>query len=129
MKKLLTLFALVCLTGLCSTGHVFAQSESLIPALDFYVIRDVHYASINGEGHTNVTVELKSTALFHFLGVKVIVRDKETGKKIYAKRFWKSFLYVFPDRSIHVERGNEGTQVSLHLSDGRWELGLNKKGG
>lgn len=61
-------------------------------------------------------------------GVKVTVTD-ENGKKIYKKRFSKSYLYVFPSKTIQVGKGNAIIQVGLYKNrDGEWEAIIREKG-
>ena len=125
MKKLLVLFVFV-----FSIISAFAQSESVKPTFGVNLERVVSYASINGETHTNLTVELRAAELGDpFVeGVRVIVTDNETGKKIYEKRFWKSYLYAFSDGTIEVGKGNALTQISLYKSKGDWIMNLREKG-
>lgn len=40
----------------------------------------------------------------------------KTGKKLYSKRFSKSYLYTFSDGTIQVGKGNALTQLTLFKS-------------
>ena len=57
-------------------------------------------------------------------------KDNNTGKKIYRKRFSKSYLYVFSDGTIEVGKGNALTQIILFkYKDGSgWGMILKERG-
>jgi hypothetical protein len=78
----------------------------------------------------NVTIELKAAEITDLFteGVKVTVTD-ENGKKIYKKRFSKSYLYAFLSGTIQVGKGNAITQVALYRNKGgEWEAIIKEKG-
>lgn len=119
MKKVIIIF-LVFFYAIVS----FAQSESAKPTfgvkLNFGVKldREVAVAKIEKETYQDVIVELRSADLGDLFteGVKIIVKDAKTGKKLYSKRFSKSFLYAFSDGTIQVGKGNALTQLTLFKS-------------
>lgn len=94
--------------------------------------REVAFAIIEKEFYQDVIVELKSADLGDLFteGVKITVIDTKTGKKIYKKRFAKSYLYAFSDGTINVGKGNALTQLILFKSeeyDG-WLMNIREKG-
>lgn len=110
----------------------FAQSESAKPTFGVKLDREVVYAIIEKETHKDVIVELKSAELGDLFveGVKIIVKDAKTGKKIYNKRFSKSYLYAFSDGTIQVGKGNALTQLTLYKSKeyNVWLMEIRKNG-
>lgn len=64
-------------------------------------------AAIEQNNYLDVIVKFKAAELGDYFtnGVKVVVVDNNTGKKIYRKRFSKSYLYVFSDGTIEVGKG------------------------
>ncbi len=106
----------------------FAQSESVNPTFGVKLDREVAFAIIEKESHKDIIVELKSRNSFE--GVKVIVKDAKTGKKIYKKRFSKSYLYAFSDGTIQVGKGKALTQLILCKSKeyGVWLMEIRKNG-
>ena len=116
---------------LCSIV-TFAQSESAKPTFGVELDREVALAIIEKETFKDVVVELKSADLGDLFieGVKITVKDAKTGKRIYKKRFSKSYLYAFSDGTIQVGRGNALTQLILYKSKEYdvWLLEIRKKG-
>mgnify|MGYP006992280828 CR=1 FL=1 len=116
---------------LCSI-MTFAQSESVKPTFGVELDREVAFAIIEKETFKDVIVELKSADLGDLFvdGVKIIVKDAKTGKRLYKKRFSKSYLYAFSDGSIQVGKGNALTQVILYKSKEYdvWLMEIRKKG-
>ena len=116
---------------LCSIV-VFAQSESAKPTFGVELDREVALAVIEKETFKDVIVELKSADLGDLFaeGVKITVKDAKTGKRIYKKRFSKSYLYAFSDGTIQVGKGNALTQLILYKSKEYdvWLLEIRKKG-
>ncbi|MGJ1082129.1 hypothetical protein ACR77Z_15610 [Bacteroides fragilis] len=110
MKKAIITF----LFFLCSIV-TFAQSESAKPTFGVELDREVAIAIIEKETYKDVVVELKSADLGDLFvdGVKITVKDAKTGKRIYKKRFSKSYLYAFSDGTIQVGKGNALTQLIL----------------
>ena len=112
------------------TAISFAQ-ESVKPSHGVEMERPVAVALINGKLYYDVTVELSSADSVNMFvdGVKVTVKD-ENGKKIYKKRFSKSYLYAFSDGMIAIGRGNAVTNMLLQKdSDTRkWYMELREKG-
>lgn len=110
----------------------FAQSESAKPTFGVKLDREVAYAIIEKETRKDVIVELKSAELGDLFveGVKIIVKDAKTGKKIYNKRFSKSYLYAFSDGTIQVGKGNVLTQLTLYKSKeyNVWLMEIRKNG-
>ncbi|WP_455762051.1 hypothetical protein [Phocaeicola coprophilus] len=110
----------------------FAQSESAKPTFGVKLDREVAYAIIEKETHKDVIVELKSAEFGDLFveGVKIIVKDAKTGKKIYNKRFSKSYLYAFSDGTIQVGKGNALTQLTLYKSKeyNVWLMEIRKNG-
>ena len=102
MKKAIITF----LFFLCSI-MTFAQSESAKPTFGVELDREVAIAIIEKETYKDVVVELKSADLGDLFvdGVKITVKDAKTGKRIYKKRFSKSYLYAFSDGTIQVGKG------------------------
>ena len=113
MKKAIITF----LFFLCSIV-TFAQSESAKPTFGVELDREVAIAIIEKETYKDVVVELKSADLGDLFvdGVKITVKDAKTGKRIYKKRFSKSYLYAFSDGTIQVGKGNALTQLILYKS-------------
>ena len=120
---------LVTLLFALSTISLFAQSESVKPTQGVTIEREVSFANINNKEYSNIIVEIKAAELGDAFadGVRVIIRDS-TGKRIYRKRFPKSYLYAFSDGTIQVGKGNALTQLSLYKSNGRWLMNLKEKG-
>lgn len=116
---------------LCSIV-TFAQSESAKPTFGVELDREVALAIIEKETFKDVIVELKSADLGDLFvdGVKITVKDAKTGKRIYKKRFSKSYLYAFSDGTIQVGKGNALTQLILYKSKEYdvWLLEIRKKG-
>ena len=127
MKKAIITF----LYFLCSI-MTFAQSESAKPTFGVELDREVAIAIIEKETYKDVVVELKSADLGDLFvdGVKITVKDAKTGKRIYKKRFSKSYLYAFSDGTIQVGKGNALTQLILYKSKEYdvWLLEIRKKG-
>ena len=129
MKKAIITF----LFFLCSIV-TFAQSETVSPTFGVELDRELVYANIEGEDYQNVVVEIKAADLGDIFerGVRVIVKDAKTGKRIYKKRFSKSYLYADPvGRGFLVGKGNAITQVFIgrSLSDNReWVMTIREKG-
>ena len=127
MKKAIITF----LFFLCSIV-TFAQSESAKPTFGLELDREVAIAIIEKETYKDVVVELKSADLGDLFvdGVKITVKDAKTGKRIYKKRFSKSYLYAFSDGTIQVGKGNALTQLILYKSKEYdvWLLEIRKKG-
>lgn len=100
------------------------------PTYGIELDREVEMAVIEGETYWNVVIELKSDDDFSS-GVKVLVKDSMTGKKVYKKKFKKSYLYVFPDNgSVIVGVGEALTQVLIGKPDetGPWLAKIREKG-
>lgn len=116
---------------LCSIV-TFAQSESAKPTFGVELDREVALAVIEKETFKDVIVELKSADLGDLFvdGVKITIKDAKTGKRIYKKRFSKSYLYAFSDGTIQVGKGNALTQLILYKSKEYdvWLLEIRKKG-
>lgn len=109
----------------------FAQSESVEPTYGVVLDREVAIATIEKEKYEDVIVELNSADLGDFFtGVKIIITDTKTGKKIYKKRFSNSYLYAFSDGTIQVGKGNALTQLTLYKSKeyGVWLMKVREKG-
>lgn len=111
---------------------VFAQSESAKPTFGVELDREVAFAIIEKETYKDVVVELKSADFGDFFveGVKITVKDAKTGKRIYKKRFSKSYLYAFSNGTINVGIGNALTQLILIKSKEHdvWLLEIREKG-
>ena len=108
----------------------FAQSESVKPTYGVVLDREVAIATIEKEKYEDVIVELNSADLGDFFtGVKIIITDTKTGKKIYTKRFSNSYLYAFSDGTIQVGKGNALTQLTLYKSKeyGVWLMKVREK--
>jgi len=127
MKQIISTF--VCLLFAISS---FAQSESAKPTFGVELEREVSFAIIEKETYRNVIVNLKSADFGDLFveGVKITVTDAETGKKIYKKRFSKSYLYAFSEGTIQVGKGNALTQLILSKSkyDSKWIMEIKEKG-
>ena len=127
MKKAIITF----LFFLCSIV-TFAQSETAKPTFGVELDREVAIAIIEKETYKDVVVELKSADLGDLFvdGVKITVKDAKTGKRIYKKRFSKSYLYAFSDGTIQVGKGNALTQLTLYKSKeyNVWLLEIREKG-
>ena len=100
------------------------------PVYGIELDREVEMAIIEGETYWNVVIELKSDDDFSS-GVKILVKDSMTGKKIYKKKFKKSYLYVFtPEGTVVVGVGDALTQVIIGKSNetGSWLAKIREKG-
>ena len=110
----------------------FAQSETVSPTFGVELDRELVYANIEGEDYQNVVVEIKAADLGDIFerGVRVIVKDAKTGKRIYKKRFSKSYLYAFSDGSLVVGKGNALTQLVLYKANiyGEYRMRIREKG-
>ena len=128
MKKVFVVFLFI-----FSTVSTFAQSEgeSVKPIGGITLYRNVSLAAIQNN-YLDVIVKFKAAELGDYFtnGVKVVVVDNNTGKKIYRKRFSKSYLYVFSDGTIEVGKGNALTQIILFkYKDGSgWGMILKERG-
>ena len=128
MKKVFVVFLFI-----FSTVSTFAQSEgeSVKPIGGITLYRNVSLAAIEQNNYLDVIVKFKAAELGDYFtnGVKVVVVDNNTGKKIYRKRFSKSYLYVFSD-TIEVGKGNALTQIILFkYKDGSgWGMILKERG-
>ena len=89
-------------------------------------------AKIEKEPYQDVIVELRSADLGDLFteGVKIIVKDAKTGKKLYSKRFSKLNLYAFSDGTIQLGKGNALTQLTLFKSKeySVWLMEIRKNG-
>ena len=125
MKKVFVVFLFI-----FSTVSTFAQSEgeSVKPIGGITLYRNVSLAAIEQNNYLDVIVKFKAAELGDYFtnGVKVVV----VGKKIYRKRFSKSYLYVFSDGTIEVGKGNALTQIILFkYKDGSgWGMILKERG-
>lgn len=128
MKKVFVVFLFI-----FSTVSTFAQSEgeSVKPIGGITLYRNVSLAAIEQNNYLDVIVKFKAAELGDYFtnGVKVVVVNN-TGKKIYRKRFSKSYLYVFSDGTIEVGKGNALTQIILFkYKDGSgWGMILKERG-
>lgn len=127
MKKFFTVF-LIALLSLCAYGQ-----ESAKPSFGVKIERDVDLALIEGKTYSNVIVEIDAASISDMFkeGVKITVKDGENPKKkIYKKRFSKSYLYGFSDGTIEVGKGNVLTQLTLFKSKdtGSWLMEIKEKG-
>ena len=100
-----------------------ANSESVRPTFDVELDRRVFRAKIEDKIYFDVVVKLKAS-----VGVKVIVKDAKTGKKVYKKRFLNSYLYGFSDGTILVGKGNVLTQLILQKLNDVWVMEIRKGG-
>lgn len=125
MKNLLFI-----ILSFCSTFIIYGQEESVKPTFGVELFREVKLADIEKKFYVNVTVELKASELVDWTtGVKVTVKDIK-GKRIYKKRFKKSYLYAFSDGTIQIGKGNATTQLVLFKSkeNNEWFVGIREKG-
>ena len=127
MKKVFVVFLFI-----FSTVSTFAQSEgeSVKPIGGITLYRNVSLAAIEKEKYLIVKFKAAELGDYFTNGVKVVVVDNNTGKKIYRKRFSKSYLYVFSDGTIEVGKGNALTQIILFkYKDGSgWGMILKERG-
>ena len=127
MKRSVLFFALM-----FSTIMSFAQAESAEPTFGVTLEREVAFAIIEKEHYFDVVVELKAAEFADMFvqGVKVTIKDVKTGKKIYKKRFSKSYLYAFSEGTIQVGKGNALIQLVLSKSteSGEWHMQIKEKG-
>lgn len=72
-----------------------AQSESVKPTFGVELDREVAYAIIEGKIHTDVILELKAASFGDLFssGVKIIVKDAKTGKKI-SKNVFRTRIFM-----------------------------------
>ena len=127
MKKLITLL-IITIFSFCAHSQ-----ESAKPSFGVKLERNVDLAVIEGKTYYNVIVELDAASIEDMFkeGVKVTVKDGENPKKkIYKKRFSKSYLYGFSDGTIQVGKGNVLTQLTLFKSKdtGNWLMEIKEKG-
>ena len=133
MKKVFVVFLFI-----FSTVSTFAQSEgeSVKPIGGITLYRNVSLAAIEQNNYLDVIVKFKAAELGDQGSnearktIEVVVVDNNTGKKIYRKRFSKSYLYVFSDGTIEVGKGNALTQIILFkYKDGSgWGMILKERG-
>lgn len=109
---------------------VNAETESAKPTLDVSVKRNISYALIEGIPFYNVTASIKAWDGYWIKGVRIIVRDNWTGKRIYKKSFPKAFLYGFSDGTLQIGQGNVLIQTIIFKdSDTKeWYMQIKKKG-
>lgn len=100
-----------------------ANSESVKPTFGVELDRRVFRAKIEDKIYFDVVVKLKASVF----GVKVIVKDAKTGKKVYKKRF-NSYLYGFSDGTIVVGIGNVLDQLILQKLNDIWIMEIRKGG-
>lgn len=127
MKKI---FLLLSLLYVFYSSAQTSNSESVTPTFDVKLDRMVSLASIEGKTFTNVIIELDAAEEYPLLnkGVKVTIKDVESGKKIYKKRFSRSYLYAFSDGTIQVGKGNAIIQVVLSKYKEEWLLRVRENG-
>lgn len=124
MKKYLIL--LIILFTLPFISCAKEDAEKVSPTLNVELERPIQRALIDGKPYFNVSVELDAGK---YSGVKVTVKDQQTGKKIYKKNFKNSYLYAFSDGSIYVGKGNALTQLMLIKSvEGFYLIVIREKG-
>lgn len=124
MKKLLLILFLFT----CSIS--FAQeTETAKPTFGVTVERFIHYASINGKLHSDVTVSIRAAELTNEFveGVRVVIKDSNN-KIIHRKRYWDSYLYGFSNGVIQVGKGNVLTQIIIQKDGNQWIMELRDKG-
>lgn len=125
MKKLLFIILF-----LCSAFIIHGQEESVKPTFGVELYREVKLADIEKKFYENVTIEINASEFIDWTtGVKVTVKDVQ-GKKIYKKRFKKSYLYAFSDGTIQIGKGYATTQLVLFKSkeNNEWFVGIREKG-
>lgn len=88
---------------------------------------------IEGQRYQNVIVEVNAADFNDtWNGVRVVIRDSVTRKKIIKKTFAKSYLYAFSDGTITIGKGNAVEQMILykHVEGGikEWWLAYREKG-
>lgn len=127
-KFLIVIF--IGLNSLLSNIHAENEGESVSPTYDIEFDRPVMRATIEGETYFNVIVEINAAEAGDILGsgVKITVKDEKTGKKIYKKRFHKSYLYAFSDGTIQIGKGNALTQLYLYKDNSVWLMAIREKG-
>ena len=127
IKKILLLIAFI----LCTLS---IWSESIKPIYGIKIERETSTSIIEQTEHFDKTfiVEIDAADVVDFkAGVKVTVKDKKNNKKIYKKRFPKSYLYYDSKWDVYiVGKGDALTQVILVRSkDGKeWILEIREKG-
>ena len=124
------LFVLLTIVFFASLSLFAEEKETAKPTYGVKVERIVSVAYIEDKVYENVTVELDAASIDTFIneGVKITAKDSN-GKKIYKKRFSKSFLYGFSDNTLQVGKGNVLTQVIIFKSSsGEWIMKLKEKG-
>lgn len=96
------------------------------PTSGIVLEREVPVAYIENETFNNVSIELRA---YDYRGVKVIVRDATTKKKIYKKKLY-SYLYCFPNGAIQVGIGDALTQISILKNNdtNMWWAQIKEKG-
>lgn len=117
MKKYIILLIILFIFPLISFAN--EEPEKVSPTLNVELERPVQRALIEGKPHFNVSVELDAG---RYGGVKILVKDPQTGKKIYKKNFKNSYLYAFSDGTIQIGKGNALTQLTLVKSIGGFYL-------
>lgn len=120
------------LTFLLFAFSLMGFAESVKPTFGVETSRVLSYAEINGQKYSDVTVEVNAAPLGDLFvnGVKIVVYDNKTGKRIYKKRFSSSLLYAFSDGTIQIGKGNALTNASIYKVKGTnvWEMQLRDKG-
>lgn len=112
-----------------------AQSESVMPTYGVTIEREAAFAIIEKKEFNNVIVEIKAASIDDLFveGVRIFVKDADSNKTIFKKRFSKSFLYGFSDGTIQVGKGNVLTQLYLFKKETlggnpKWLLQIKEKG-
>lgn len=129
MKKLYLIYLFLC----CTISSI-AQDETARPTYGVDIEREVEYAIIEKNSYHNVIVKLEAADITSLLsGVKITVKDRITGKKIFKRRFYKSYLYGFSDGTLQVGKGNVLVQLVITKSDkykhlNIWDMVLKEKG-
>lgn len=108
----------------------YASGESVKPSYGVKFERPVMHAIIDGQTYFNVIVEIDAAEIDDIFksGVKVTVTEENNDKKIYKKRFSKSYLYAFSDGTIQIGKGNALTQLILYKRNSVWHMEIREKG-
>ena len=133
MKKhiLTILLALFSIISFANPQADDDDPEISAPSYGIEFDRKVAWAIIEGKEYENVIVDIKVADIGDVLtGVRVVVKDVDTDKIIYKKRFSRSYLYGFSGGRIAIGRGNILTQMRLYRNEetGSWVMELRKKG-
>ncbi len=127
IKKILLFVFIFCTLSIWSKGIKPIYGLKIERETSFTIIEQAEYSD------KTFIVELDAADFEDIFkeGVKVTVKDKNTNKKIYKKRFSKSYLYYDPEFDLYiVGKGDALWQVMLfrNKDSKEWMIKISEKG-